>query len=210
MGSGWQAAAGWTKAAFLRNLRNQIDLTGTMTDNNGAATTDIATATGTDPYTIQMAMKSGSTWGSYFYVGGPNTAAQEKATFSRLTFNIKTGGDDLRGDSSATAAIALPGGTQRFTLKAQNESGWGNNSDHVKSFNIAGPPLPLAAFGPITITLTSHNGFLETDDNWNIQSIVVTAAGAGGSAPVASQAGNPFVRLTGSAPSVTIHPEAGA
>ncbi len=210
MGSGWQAAAGWTKAAFLRNLRNQTDLAGTMTDNNGTATTDIATARGTDPYTIQMAMKSGSSWGSYFYVGGPNTAVQEKATFSRLTFNIKTGGDDLRGDSSATADVALPGGTQRFTLKAQNEGGWGNNSDHVKSFSIAGPPLPLAAFGPITITLTSHNGFLETDDNWNIQSIVVTAAGAGGSATVASQAGNPFARLTGSAPRVTIQPVAGA
>jgi hypothetical protein len=61
MGSGWEAQAGWAKAAFLRNLRLQSDLNGTMVNNNGFATSDIATATGTDPYTIAMSMNSGST-----------------------------------------------------------------------------------------------------------------------------------------------------
>jgi hypothetical protein len=129
---------------------------------------------------------------------------------TQITFNIGTGGDDLRGDSSATASVILPGGTQTFTLKAQSDPGWGNNSDHVKTFNIAGPPQPLSAFGPTTITLTSHNSFTETDDNWNIQSVAVTVDGPSGSAVVFNQSGNPLSRLTGSAPSVTLQPVAGA
>ena len=75
MGSGHQASAGWTKAAFLRNLRNQTDLSGTMVDNDGTAQSDVATPGGSDPYTIAMHMKSGSSWGSYFYVGGPTATA---------------------------------------------------------------------------------------------------------------------------------------
>jgi Neprosin len=71
MGSGVQAEAGWTYAAFLRNLRNQFDLNGTMVNNDGIATRDAPTVGGADPYTIQMDMESRSTWGSYFYVGGP-------------------------------------------------------------------------------------------------------------------------------------------
>jgi hypothetical protein len=70
MGSGRQAADGWTHAAFARNLRNQSDTNGTMVNNNGTAETDTANG-GADPYTIQMHMNSGTNWGSYFYVGGP-------------------------------------------------------------------------------------------------------------------------------------------
>lgn len=201
MGSGWQAALGWTKAAYLRNLRTQSDLNGTMANNNGVATADIATSSGADPYTIQMHMNSGGSWDSYFYVGGPTPAA---ATFNQIVFNIGTGGDDLRGDSSATATVKIGGGTQTFTLKAQSDPGWSNNSDHVKTFAIAGAAQPLSAFGNITITLTSHNSFPETDDNWNIQSCVVTLNGPSGSATLVNKSGNPLARLTGSAPSVTV------
>jgi hypothetical protein len=70
MGSGRQAQDGWTHAAFLRNLRNQSDANGTMVNNNGTAETDTANG-GANPYDIQMHSNSGSTWGSYFYVGGP-------------------------------------------------------------------------------------------------------------------------------------------
>lgn len=53
--------------------------------------------------------------------------------------------------------------------------------------------------------LTSHNGFLETDDNWNIQSVLVTLNGSGGSSTLLSKSGDPLARLTGSSPSVTLH-----
>ena len=71
MGSGHKAADGWTKAAFMRNLRNQSNMSGAMVANNGSAVSDAAIPGGADPYTIQMHMNSGGSWGSYFYVGGP-------------------------------------------------------------------------------------------------------------------------------------------
>jgi hypothetical protein len=205
MGSGYQADGGWAKSAYLRNLRVQTDMNGTMTENDGFPTTDAATSGGADPYTIALDMESGSSWDSYFFVGGPAALPSPRETFDEITFNIETGGDDLRGDSSATATVSLPGGNQTFTLKSRNDPGWGNNSDHVKSFTLAGTPQPLTGFGDITITLTSHNGFLETDDNWNIQSVLVTLNGSAGSTTLLSKSGDPLARLTGSRPSVTLH-----
>lgn len=70
MGSGRQAQDGWTHAAFQKNLRNQSDANGTMVNSNGTASTDTANG-GANPYDIQMHMNSGTTWASYFYVGGP-------------------------------------------------------------------------------------------------------------------------------------------
>jgi len=129
--------------------------------------------------------------------------------FNQIAFNIATGGDDLRGDSSATASICFPDGAQTFTLKSQSDAGWSNNSDHVKTFPIAGSAPSLSLFGSITITLTSHNGFTEADDNWNVQSVDVTAKGSSGSSCVLKQNGAPLVRLTGSSPSVKLQPREG-
>jgi hypothetical protein len=74
MGSGHQASEGWAKAAYLRNLRVQTDMSGTMAENNGYGTTDAASPGGADPYTISLDMESGSNWDSYFFVGGPTAA----------------------------------------------------------------------------------------------------------------------------------------
>lgn len=205
MGSGFQAAGGWTKAAFLRNLRNQSDMNGTMVNNAGVATEDAAAPGGADPYTIQLDTNSGTTWGTYMYVGGPAPVPNARERFSEITFDIGTGGDDLRGDSSATVTVALPNGPQTFTLKSQHDPSWGNNSDHVKSFQLAGAPQPASAFGDITIRLTSHDGIFETSDNWNIQSVNVTLNGSGTPTTLMEKSGDPLARLTGSQPSVTLH-----
>jgi hypothetical protein len=70
MGSGTQAQGGWTHAAYLRALRNQSNLNGNMVSNNGSPSSDTATGSGPNPYTIQDFMNSGTSWGSYLYVGG--------------------------------------------------------------------------------------------------------------------------------------------
>ena len=43
----------------------------------------------------------------------------------------------------------------------------------MRTFSIAGPDQPVSAIGPMTITLTSNNGTFETDDNWNIESVLM-------------------------------------
>jgi hypothetical protein len=81
MGSGSQALAGAGKAAYLRNLRNQSSMDGTMVDSNGSAASDVATPGGADPYTIQMNMRSGGSWGSYLYAGGQTPPTSILATW---------------------------------------------------------------------------------------------------------------------------------
>jgi hypothetical protein len=71
MGSDWQAQGGWTRAAFLRNLRNQIDMSGEMVDYDGTVLDQTPVGVGGNPYTIQNFPASGTNWGSYCYVGRP-------------------------------------------------------------------------------------------------------------------------------------------
>jgi hypothetical protein len=72
MGSGRQAADGWTYACYQRLIQNQTDLNGTLADFDGTGEVDVA-ASGcdTNEYTINTFMNSGGSWGSYQYFGGP-------------------------------------------------------------------------------------------------------------------------------------------
>ena len=65
MGSGARAEAGWTKAAFQKNLFVQIGVNGPFWQQAGTATADDS-----QKYDIELFAESGSNWGSYFYAGG--------------------------------------------------------------------------------------------------------------------------------------------
>lgn len=71
MGSGLHADEGWTKAAFLRNIRLQTDINGAMVNFDGAPESDVAWPGAADPYTIDTSFNSATSWQSYFYFGGP-------------------------------------------------------------------------------------------------------------------------------------------
>ena len=72
MGSGLHPAAGWTHAAYQKNLRNQSNTNGTMDNFNGGAETDTAAQNcPTNAYAVICSMNSGSSWGSYQFYGGP-------------------------------------------------------------------------------------------------------------------------------------------
>lgn len=66
MGSGYWAENRWPWAAFQRNLMSQSKADGTMSAYNGTAW-----ATDSNEYDIESHMNSGSSWGSYFWWGGP-------------------------------------------------------------------------------------------------------------------------------------------
>lgn len=86
MGSGWQAQAGPKRAAFLRNIRNQAAVDGTMDDNTGYAESDAAEPNGANPYTIQLHTLSPGDWGTFMYVGGQTPAPTSIASW--LTDNV--------------------------------------------------------------------------------------------------------------------------
>lgn len=66
MGSGQYAEAGWQQACYQRNLRMQANRYGRMVTFNGSPQVD-------EPrlYDMQPHMNSGTSWGSYFWAGGP-------------------------------------------------------------------------------------------------------------------------------------------
>ena len=66
MGSGYWPEYGWQWAAYQRNLRVQTDRAGGVADYDG-----VGWASDPDMYDIETHMRSGSDWGSYFWMGGP-------------------------------------------------------------------------------------------------------------------------------------------
>jgi len=218
--TGHIAVAGFNQASQTALGQMAVRLT---SHNSGTETNDNWNI---QSLTAQVSSSSGSVLCSQSFSGNPlarltgtvptaqfatpncQPAVSPTATFNEITFNVGTGGDDLRGDSSATATIVLPSGEKNFTLKAQGESAWDNNSAHTKTFTIS-PPATLAEFGNISISLQSHNSFTESDDNWNVESVRITVSGANGSACLLNESGNPLSRLTGSAGMFTLHPSSG-
>jgi microsomal dipeptidase-like Zn-dependent dipeptidase len=130
-------------------------------------------------------------------------------TFNQIQFTITTGGDDLRGNSEATAALQAPNGSvlQVITLKAKDQHAWDNNTTHNVTARLS-PPRAASAIGHIVITLTSHNSTFESNDNWNVQSVLIKLLNNGtGATELVNSAGNPLARLTGSQPSLNLQPE---
>jgi hypothetical protein len=124
-------------------------------------------------------------------------------TYTSITFDIATGGDDARSDSVVSATVVINGAGQSFTLKGQNTT-WGNNTSASVSVGIGAQPK--SAFGTTTIVLVEHPSGLEGDDNWNMNSLRVTLSGPSGSTCLFFGSGNPLRRLTGSAGSAAFAP----
>lgn len=66
MGSGYWPEYRWPFAAYMHNLRVQTDRESRLEDYDGKPfVTDL------DMYDLELHMKSGESWGSYFWLGGP-------------------------------------------------------------------------------------------------------------------------------------------
>jgi Neprosin len=88
MGSGRFAEEGWTRACFQSNLRVQTAPDGSMQDHSGSTSGEKSAF-----YDIDAHMSSGSSWGSYFYAGGPgNPDLQLVREVEQLLDEIAAGG----------------------------------------------------------------------------------------------------------------------
>jgi microsomal dipeptidase-like Zn-dependent dipeptidase len=169
--------------------------------NNGAGQTQLAGGSGAP---LQRLTKNQSLTltphhNSPPQQAGPPPASSPPGTFNQITFVIGTGNDDLRGDSSATATLLSPNGAtlQVITLKDQHDNhSWANGTSHTIPTPL-NPPRSLAEIGQIVIGLQTHNGFGESDDNWNVDNVVVTLSNNGaGQTQLAGGSGAPLQRLT--------------
>jgi hypothetical protein len=100
-------------------------------------------------------------------------------TYGNIDIDLATGCDDARSDSVVTVQVfagtdsPTPGASLlTYTLKPSGIS-WGNwtSSDQ----NLALPsPQTKASIGNVVVTLTTHDGFAESDDDWNIQGVNIS------------------------------------
>lgn len=106
--------------------------------------------------------------------------------FTSLTLTIQTGSDDARADSALQAILATNTGTTTWCLKhsdngtfqscAKQQPGvvWDPLSTNTSNVTPAAP-IPVDAFTSLTIQLMQFPRGLETDDNWDLQSLTLTA-----------------------------------
>src|SRR5579859_1436161 len=95
-----------------------------------------------------------------------------------LEVTIVTGGDDLRGDSSATAYVLVVegNGTEEYStfLKSETDPSGDNDTTHGPIVWNLPPGITDANIARFGIRMQSHESGAETSDNWNINSVVVT------------------------------------
>lgn len=132
-------------------------------------------------------------------------------TGDRTDIIVKTGSDDLRGDSAVSFALFTRNGDQiaSFMLKEFTDPGFVGESRSERSF-----PLPrrvaLTELTRVELKLLQGGNVFETADNWNIDAITVELAddGSGDAQIWAEQEAQapPLVRLTASQPTFVVFP----
>ena len=122
-------------------------------------------------------------------------------TYGNVEFDITTGSDDARADTEIDVWMytSLGNGYQfRFVLKASGDPEWTASTPQVKTFTL-NPVVPVSAVVNFNIALVEHDSILETDDNWNMQTLrVLLYNQTTDKQCVLSVSGNPAARLTGS------------
>jgi|GEM_PF-360911 hypothetical protein len=199
----WSATAGWNH----NDLVAAVSGSGAVSAHPagaGSKITGLAAQTselGTTQH-IYYIGSDGHVENLWWWAGPPATA--EPGPFNTIVFTIGTGGDDLRGDSAATATLFAPDSSfpmQVITLKTHSQPGWGGGTTNTVTSSLSAP-ASAASIQSIVITLLQGGSWPETDDNWDVESVRITLENSTGiPAPVTiiDDTGNPLFRLTGSA-----------
>jgi hypothetical protein len=160
MGSGCWPNSGWPWSAYMSNLRIQSKTDGTMDDYNGSGW-----ASDPSMYNLITHMRSGTSWGNYFWLGGPGSTG----IINKITL----------GDTS-------PAGPALASLNGRLYLGWrgdGNtflnvmySSDNGQTFGQKHTSSERSSHAP---ALCAHNGKLYTawkgdgNDNLNVAEVII-------------------------------------
>lgn len=123
---------------------------------------------------------------------GPCTALKS------FTLNFNTGGDDLRDNSEVIPFLTSTLGD----IELQHVFGpMGNNSSRAVTigFQNANWDVSSCSVTGVKLRMISHNGWFQTDDNWNMDFFSLSGYGALGQYRYFISAnGSPVMRFTGS------------
>jgi hypothetical protein len=126
------------------------------------------------------------------------------SNLNTFTLSFGTGGDDLRGDSEVVVWLTTISGE----VELQHVWGpMGNWSSSIVKVGLVNPNWNVSAcdITGVVIRMISHNGFLETDDNWEVDYFQIDGILPSNSIIFSASAiGSPVKRFTGSNPYWTL------
>jgi len=132
---------------------------------------------------LSRLMGSSST-GAFMAGNGCGPESGGASPVNQVSFIFGTGGDDLRNDSELDIAFFESGQSSPWEtaeLKADGDPGFDKFTQHTLTYTLTTGAHPLSDFDHIDLTLVSHDdGFLETDDAWQLFGINVMANPSGG------------------------------
>ena len=109
-------------------------------------------------------------------------------TYKNIQFVIWTGGDDLRGDSDAWAFLAPHNGAAIYCQLHSGGNSWPNGSINTIPCSLGNNTMTLAQLQnvPIAIAFNGHRNIqncvvtaCESQDNWNLFSVLIQAFNEG-------------------------------
>ncbi|MBL7781961.1 MAG: hypothetical protein JNM22_12140 [Saprospiraceae bacterium] len=121
---------------------------------------------------------------------------QSTGNVSQIMLEIRTGGDDLRGNKdNVNVVINFTDGTSQIVNNINNGGRWIDNYDQAVPIRL-NQPRPRNQIRDITLSTTFSGGF--DGDNWNVDSIRIGVIDGNSSDQVFLRSGTPLVRFTGS------------
>jgi hypothetical protein len=115
-----------------------------------------------------------------------------------VVVRFRTGGDDKRSGSQVDYQLKIKDTVHTFET---NRDGWPNDSWSTTFFGDLPVNTKYSDIKDFGVKLISHNGFIQTNDNWNLDIVQIQVVLPNGSlSKVGSPGGNPLKRFTGSSP----------
>jgi len=141
----------------------------------------------------------------------PASRAVTAARATQVQLWIQTGGDDLRGGSTANATLRFAGGSAN-TINFNGGRHWDNGQTHIAVLNLPNPAPLVKDIQGVTIT-TDFGGGLG-GDNWNVDKVALLVSFPSNSSvskppPIIvkdwlDRSGGPLIRFTGDVHDLTL------
>ncbi len=109
-----------------------------------------------------------------------------------------TGDDDKRSNSVVTWELTVNGVTSTYQTDGQGNT-WNNNTWTGYFYATLPQNTTNGQISNLGVHLSEHDGFIQTDDNWNLNEITVWTENPNGSwSNISNPGGDPLKRFTGS------------
>jgi hypothetical protein len=106
-----------------------------------------------------------------------NTPPAVSGQVTRLKLEVRTGGDDLRGGhDNLNVQVNFADGRTQMSANVNNGAHWANNTTNYIDI-LLDRPVPVSQIRSLTLITTFTGGM--GGDNWNMDSLKVTATGQG-------------------------------